>query len=395
MRNNDKKNKNNVIYETKILDNSITKIGALLLLGFGEAGTSLLSDMMSRDGDIDTMEVGKKTIGIFGFWDIRQFTDTTEVLEENVMMFVNEIAQMVHGETHEYLGDPNKNIGDAFLLVWKFPQSEIYTGLNGDLCFSKDSYLINNYAESALIAILKIIYKMSRDQRIVAYSENTKLTAKMPDYKVKMGFGLHWGWCIEGAIGSSYKIDATYLSHHVNYASSLEEKTKMYGVLLAISHQFYEICSIKSKKYFRQIDWYQPKGSKDINKVYTVDVETGLIVPDKNAIVLTGKQHYQEKINRRLDNLVQTKDPNFKMAIRLRQDPELIALLKNVPKKILVYYKKMFQHYLKGEWRKWKSGLNKIIKRKKDGPSLFLLEVMKEYNFKAPKNWRGVREITS
>lgn len=67
MRNNDKKNKNNVIYETKILDNSITKIGALLLLGFGEAGTSLLSDMMSRDGDIDTMEVGKKTIGIFGF----------------------------------------------------------------------------------------------------------------------------------------------------------------------------------------------------------------------------------------------------------------------------------------------------------------------------------------
>jgi hypothetical protein len=107
------------------------------------------------------------------------------------MMFVNEIAQMVHGETHEYLGDPNKNIGDAFLLVWKFPQSEIYTGLNGDLCFSKDSYLINNYAESALIAILKIIYKMSRDQRIVAYSENTKLTAKMPDYKVKMGFGLH------------------------------------------------------------------------------------------------------------------------------------------------------------------------------------------------------------
>jgi class 3 adenylate cyclase len=69
-----------------------------------------------------------------------------------------------------------------------------------------------------------------------------------------MGFGLHTGWCIEGAIGSSYKIDATYLSHHVNYASSLEEKTKTYGILLAISHEFYEICSAKARSYFRQVD---------------------------------------------------------------------------------------------------------------------------------------------
>ena len=27
-----------------------------------------------------------------------------------------------------------------------------------------------------------------------------------------MGFGLHVGWAIEGAIGSEYKIDASYLS---------------------------------------------------------------------------------------------------------------------------------------------------------------------------------------
>ena len=68
-----------VVYETMILDNAITKIGSLLLLGFGEAGTSLLSDMIGKQGDIDTQAAGKKTIGIFGFCDIRQFTDTTAV----------------------------------------------------------------------------------------------------------------------------------------------------------------------------------------------------------------------------------------------------------------------------------------------------------------------------
>jgi hypothetical protein len=35
---------------------------------------------------------GHKVIAIFGFCDIRNFTDTTEVLVEGVMIFVNEIA---------------------------------------------------------------------------------------------------------------------------------------------------------------------------------------------------------------------------------------------------------------------------------------------------------------
>jgi class 3 adenylate cyclase len=41
-----------------------------------------------------------------------------------------------------------------------------------------------------------------------------------------MGFGLHVGWAIEGAIGSFFKIDASYLSPNVNIASKLEGATK-------------------------------------------------------------------------------------------------------------------------------------------------------------------------
>ncbi len=35
------------------------------------------------------------------------------------MVFVNTIASIVHGNADKYGGAPNKNIGDAFLLVWK------------------------------------------------------------------------------------------------------------------------------------------------------------------------------------------------------------------------------------------------------------------------------------
>ena len=41
------------------------------------------------------------------------------------MVFVNEIAEIVHGMVDKFSGAANKNIGDAFLLVWKFPDEEI------------------------------------------------------------------------------------------------------------------------------------------------------------------------------------------------------------------------------------------------------------------------------
>jgi len=50
-----------------------------------------------------------------------------------------------------------------------------------------------------------------------------------------MGFGLHAGWAIEGAVGSVQKVDATYLSPHVNMAARLETASKQYGVPLLAS----------------------------------------------------------------------------------------------------------------------------------------------------------------
>ncbi len=35
------------------------------------------------------------------------------------MLFVNNIGEIVHSMVDRYMGAANKNIGDAFLLVWK------------------------------------------------------------------------------------------------------------------------------------------------------------------------------------------------------------------------------------------------------------------------------------
>lgn len=46
------------------------------------------------------------------------------------MVFVNEIAEIVHGIVDKFSGAANKNIGDAFLLVWKFPDNLIEYDIN-------------------------------------------------------------------------------------------------------------------------------------------------------------------------------------------------------------------------------------------------------------------------
>ena len=66
---------------------------------------------------------------------MRSFTDATEILKEDVLLFVNAIADVVHEEVHLSEGGANKNIGDAFLVVWK---------LKGDKASNIATYLDPN-----------------------------------------------------------------------------------------------------------------------------------------------------------------------------------------------------------------------------------------------------------
>lgn len=83
-------------YETSTLEKIIVKIGGLLAIGFGSAGSEIIVQNMRNNKGIDPMIPGKKMMAIFGFCNIRHFAEATEVLQADIMMFVNEIAEIVH-----------------------------------------------------------------------------------------------------------------------------------------------------------------------------------------------------------------------------------------------------------------------------------------------------------
>lgn len=52
-----------------------------MAVGFGDAGAEIIADNMRSGGDLNPMVPGQKVTAIFGFCDVRQFTDATEILQ--------------------------------------------------------------------------------------------------------------------------------------------------------------------------------------------------------------------------------------------------------------------------------------------------------------------------
>lgn len=256
-------------FETVILENTIVKIGALLAIGFGEAGSHIIAKNMEKSGEVDPMLPGKKCVAFFGFCDIRQFTDTTEILQEEVMVFVNEIGEIVHSVVDSFAGAANKNIGDAFLLVWKCQDED--TEFNPKLknLVVKKTHKSGCMAEMAMTAFVKVFAEINKSRKLFKYRSYEKLNARMPNYSVKMGFGLHVGWAIEGAIGSEFKIDVSYLSPNVKLSDELEASTKVFGTPLLMSGFVTDLMSDEMKAKIRQVDTVKIPGTSGKFRLFT------------------------------------------------------------------------------------------------------------------------------
>ncbi|KAK9817269.1 hypothetical protein WJX72_012075 [[Myrmecia] bisecta] len=410
--------------ETRILENSINKICSLLAIGFGDAGAEVIADNMKSGGDLNPMVPGSKVTAIFGFCDIRNFTDTTEVLQEEVMEYVNSIAKIVHMEVSLHRGSPNKNIGDAFLLVWKLPrefkqadlQSPSQRALNAPKGLPElpgamdDKQAIAAYdpgmdkltrarwqvardlADRALAAFIIIHAALKRSRRLAEYSLREDLNARMPNFQVRMGFGLHAGWAIEGAIGSEYKIDASYLSPNVNMASRLEAATKQFGTTMLLSEDIYRMLSPIVRKRVRQIDCVTVKGSVKPLGIYTYDICLDNVTAPDVSVHHPGQPRKSASPE---TYSMSAYDNEF------AEHPDLINTWGATPA-FIEAFGRGFEAYLSGDWAAAKVALEETRTMRKgvgeevvvDGPSTTLLEFMGRSDFVAPADWEGFRELT-
>jgi class 3 adenylate cyclase len=245
--------------ETSFLMSTILRIGSLMKVGFGSAGVEIIrKNLEKKQGGVVNLQTSKGvTVScIFLFCDIRQFTDATECLQEEVFVFTNRIAAVVHSHCHSFGGSANKNVGDAFLCSWLLDDPPNDGGFGGD----DQLYAKTNQADKCLMCVVKIIMALHHDSYYIetmSEAPRQRLLAKLkkrPGPIVQMGCGLHAGKAVQGAIGSERKIDATYVSEAVEMSEFLESSTKKYGLKMLMSNSFYNLLHSNNRQRCRLVD---------------------------------------------------------------------------------------------------------------------------------------------
>ncbi|KAL3776418.1 hypothetical protein ACHAWO_007834 [Cyclotella atomus] len=365
--------------ETDMLAQAITKMAALLQVGFGSAGAEIIAKNLSDMGELNPMIPGVRVNAIFGFCDIRDFTFATEGLQQDVMIFVNKIARIAHTHVVESGGHPNKNIGDAFLLVWKLKSGK-NTNSSGDL--QKEMY------DSALNCVQNIIHDLKQAGSIGSFLHDDMSgmspawASSLESYKVAMGFGLHKGWAIEGAIGSKLKIDASYLSPHVNLASRLEAATKQYSVNLLMSDAFFGGLSGSLQSTCRRCDKVIFKGSTEPMVIYVQDTEplAMLVNPPRNHDHLLELTTWDDKTDKAYYGLIN--DAKSKLC----SERELVQR---------EVYDALFNSYLDRDWNRCKIFCHLWMEKFPGDPVVIcMVNHLSKYNFHCPESWPGFHALS-
>ena len=226
------------------------------------------------------------------------------------------------------------------------------------------------------------------------------MTERLPNYSVKMGFGLHSGWAIEGPIGSDFKVDASYLSPNVNLASRIGAATKQFGVPMLISGRLYNILTDVTASQFRQIDWVTVKGSIEPVKLFTWDLDLSKLKIVKDKKNNMSKQDLKEqKVQARIErNRYREMAFNNQLQVnnKFELDIDIKTMRQTIPKEFLQEFQKGFSWYISGDWMQAQIHFNQVLKiRMSDNPTKLLLSVMEEYSFTSPDSWKGFRVLTS
>lgn len=101
---------------------------------------------------------------------------------------------------------------------------------------NRTEIIASNALSSFLAAIISVhesnegICKESSTQLKTFISRDSIRARFGENFNVNIGYGLHVGWAIEGAIGTEFKIDASYLSQNVNMAEELQDLSPIYKV---------------------------------------------------------------------------------------------------------------------------------------------------------------------
>lgn len=373
--------------ETAILEKTILKLGSLLALGFGEAGASIIEQNMSGTDSawVDAMVEGTRVECVIGIARIREFNTMTEVLQAKVMTFVNQVSEIVHGCVDEFGGAANRNKGDTFLTIWR----------TSDLIEDK----IGKQVDMAMVAFARILGAVHRSPVLGAYRGHPGLQQRLGcDFRVHLTSGLHFGWAIEGAVGSEFKIDASYLSPNLSIAEAIERATLVYGVSILLAESVIKMCTPRMLPKVRLIDRVIVPGSAAPMDVFCIDLDQSCLKVTRSRPNMPWNNRQRFKARQFLDLEKRAKWADDVEMVDVFDDiEEIFAMRRRYTVEFLHVFNMGYRNYKEGEWMVAQKFLTRarfmLGEDFEDGPSVALLRYMQETSFQAPDWWKGYHDL--
>jgi class 3 adenylate cyclase len=290
---------------------------------------------------------------------------------------------------------------------------------------------VHRIANQALTAFLSTILRISTDSSMLRWRFDSDLQARMKSDYIgpEMGFGLHVGWAIEGAIGSAHKIDASYLSPNVNMAARLCTATRQYRVPILFSGAFYNLLDRAIQRRCRHLDRVLVKGSSQPIDLYTFDISSGWREMAVDGTLKEASTHYSEM---RTEWMSQMNAIRFNSMPKRRgsvpamaevasgegssvspaqqqqqhQQQQLHTLLAqlqcDLPDNYVSLFNRGIKSYIAGNWS---AAGHRLVKFQSlhlervaplstvDGPSSLILRFMGQHAFQTPIGWTGSRKL--
>jgi len=370
------------------LEKTIYRIGNLLQMAFGQLGAIIIRENVSSgDGSLEIMIPGHRINAIFMSARINEFARLSNTLQENTAVFVNKVASILHECVDRWSGSANRNDGDRFLLTWRLPEIEDGETEKNEALLEKRTEM----ADKSLIAAVKIVAEVRRSSQLTAYSKNPKVIEEFGiNFKPLITFGLHMGWTIEGAIGSESKIDACYLSPHLQVAFRVEDLCSFYEMQILVTESLYNLMSLKARNTLRKIDVIVMREHKDPRGIYTFDIsfnnqEAGSI-PDGHEVGDLIKLQQYESIN-----IESFKNKGVDYMFTL--DSDIVGLQQHI-QEFAPIFRQAFKCYVAGNWQQAFDNVERCLELwENDGPTKALQFYMSFFCFKAPPEWYGYRDI--
>ena len=449
-------------YETEQLTNAISKIADLLRKCWGVAGAGIISANLARTKDGRTVVFnptipGKQIYALFGFIGINDFSKQLRSLEQDVMILINDVARVVHDEVYRWaLGDSgqcNKNLGAAFLMVFRIGDfMEVHdkkkkatdvvfdsqlksektrqrqgtpmerrrsldgTGRDGSLQLASLPG-IQTFADRALLGCLKSFAGLHRDQNMQDWQKDFRLGAGVGNFHISVIYGMDAGWAVEGAVGSEYKIDATYLSPHVNMASRMMSACAQYGVKVLLSQAVEELLSKTARSKLRHLDTVYVKGSNVAQRIYTydarhegvdfflfertpdqADIEAEAYNPsiwDSDQDLKSMRQHVTDDFMKTFQHGVELYlEGQWKLACKRLEEADNIMFENVLESGFVDYITEDLGEYGKN-LNISKEELSRLKNDFGDGACKCLIQYMQRRKFIPPPDWNGVRSLMS